>query len=453
MNSKYFFVFFLITFYFNVMETSGQMSRDMDGCLLRYKGEFDRITFDQIHEKISFSLFLPTAMGKKIIHTENIKFLVLGKGQKGSVISPIISGPSNIDNYFSSEKGEVHFRPGTVGEINVYFPEPISEIHISSPDPFIQKSLEKQLPAKFLSFDEKEQVANPRLDCAKRILFLLDGSSSMKKEEKMGIQTAVMQGLVEKNSEVEIAMMAFDQEVMLSTEYFSLDEQVDKNQLSMKLKDYAENQVDHTSVTDWSMALQAVGEMEERPDLVYLITDAPPNCAYQKKMSRTQAHYEAVHIANELKASGIRIVGIGAQGVNDHNAPHWFGLLSGNNAGKKGLPSEHGDYYILDDFSELAEVLKQQPFNCADKTSKTEKSVTIFPNPAKNTISILFNQYEIEELSRIGVYNMLGEHIYSNESVEMNMELQITDWPPGTYKVLLYDQDDQIIESNEFVKF
>jgi hypothetical protein len=78
---------------------------------------------------------------------------------------------------------------------------------------------------------------------------------------------------------------------------------------------------------------------------------------------------------------------------------------------------------------------KQEGIITVRSTSLENDIVEIFPNPAKETLSIRVNSSN-EEIATILIYNTLGQNIYSetiNTGVTSLMQLNVSDYDKGTY--------------------
>ncbi|MGB1248421.1 MAG: T9SS type A sorting domain-containing protein, partial [Chitinophagales bacterium] len=68
----------------------------------------------------------------------------------------------------------------------------------------------------------------------------------------------------------------------------------------------------------------------------------------------------------------------------------------------------------------------------------------LYPNPTEDVLYVNFEDIAVENL-RLNVYNILGEEIYSQESIETEeLRINTNQWSTGVYTVRVYNENDYI---------
>jgi len=82
--------------------------------------------------------------------------------------------------------------------------------------------------------------------------------------------------------------------------------------------------------------------------------------------------------------------------------------------------------------------------NVAIETPGTERSVTVFPNPARDRIFINFNGNRSSGM-QIKLINTLGQTIYTETFPGSSAEIPVTGFPAGLYSLMLTNEQDSSI--------
>jgi hypothetical protein len=77
-------------------------------------------------------------------------------------------------------------------------------------------------------------------------------------------------------------------------------------------------------------------------------------------------------------------------------------------------------------------------------------SIKIYPNPAKDTFTILFK--DISNIKNVEIYNTLGKLVYQNKQINDVLEFKNTSLKTGVYLVRAFSRDNQIFHSKLILK-
>ncbi len=90
--------------------------------------------------------------------------------------------------------------------------------------------------------------------------------------------------------------------------------------------------------------------------------------------------------------------------------------------------------------------LMASEISCAQSSAQELNiAFTVYPNPARGTISIKFKEY-VAEIGSIGVYNSIGQEVYSTTTVLFDtMKVDLPDIVPGVYWVKVGGQTEKFI--------
>ncbi len=93
-------------------------------------------------------------------------------------------------------------------------------------------------------------------------------------------------------------------------------------------------------------------------------------------------------------------------------------------------------------------VINKFPTN-VPKTTRPDENITLYPNPAKNELNVLFNADA--DVKIISIYNLIGKavNVYrltSNNSAKLDIE----NMPSGVYFLRMIDSKGQVIATRKF---
>jgi hypothetical protein len=110
--------------------------------------------------------------------------------------------------------------------------------------------------------------------------------------------------------------------------------------------------------------------------------------------------------------------------------------------------SAPASYLYIDDVSVSADTSTCLS-TAIDEVSNKEDLITVFPNPATNTITIEFPKAVV---SNIAIYNLLGEEVFSttNNKLETTNNIDVSALPGGVYIVEV--KSPQVYKVGKFVK-
>ncbi len=81
-------------------------------------------------------------------------------------------------------------------------------------------------------------------------------------------------------------------------------------------------------------------------------------------------------------------------------------------------------------------------------TIKSEDEVTLFPNPARNAINVVYNASL--GVKNIGVYNLIGKMVSVYKVGNTSAKLDIDELPAGIYFVRLFDVQGRTVATRKF---
>lgn len=280
----------------------------------------------------------------------------------GEPVIPVFSIDGNNRDIFIEDTDVIfqHIR----GSIPVYFTDVVDSVKLEYSNSH-GLNLDQYLRLEDLRvLESKEIVPNPQMPAlteGHHIMIAIDGSSSVGKEDRQFIYSAIRRlvgslSFTERDSAVSI--LDFGTEINGVFEFRS------KKTFHKKLKTFRKRKYASASVryTNWSTVFKKA--LEEKPKTLFLMTDGWSNY-FDESQSNFTAHLsQLVDYANALKENGTRIVFIGA-GLH-----HTTGsvqlveqLLSGSSsqnwrAGTYAQPLNvhQTDFIALDDFELLTEI-------------------------------------------------------------------------------------------------
>ncbi len=413
--------------------------------------------FDEPTKNLMFSVSPSAFIARASQTPKNIEIEINGLGLKGEKIIPQFSVPTNDASLISISDNRIQVKAGLIADIHVYFKQELSELVITSNNKTALQKIEQQ----FYSFQVEEFVKNPSIDCINHIALMLDGSGSMKFEERIQIKENIenwLQMMRTEQPEVSISILMFDNEAVTLIDRINVTDQA---KIATALKNYVNLQQNRH--TDWSKAfnyLRNFSVEEQRPDLIVFITDTPPNYLDTKETTGVVSLSHASNAANQLKAMGIRLVAIGTDKFNNHNIDQWFPFISGFE--QRGLnksvtsatpPTIHKNNYIaLDHYHELEEILKSINTQCLTDSEKKRASLDIYPNPSAALFNIELKLPDAGNYS-LEVFDFLGRRVWEKKQISHTEQIVANDWPAGTYLLHCIEKDSKkIIVTQPFVK-
>jgi len=89
-----------------------------------------------------------------------------------------------------------------------------------------------------------------------------------------------------------------------------------------------------------------------------------------------------------------------------------------------------------------ASTVKSSKSNSSDRTNNpvsvgeisTDKTISVFPNPNHGNFIIRLTDYK-SQITKVNLYNMMGELIYQKSIINSNTEIQISEIPKGVYQL------------------
>lgn len=87
-------------------------------------------------------------------------------------------------------------------------------------------------------------------------------------------------------------------------------------------------------------------------------------------------------------------------------------------------------------------LISAKRINSSD-TTVFEKNITIYPNPTNGIITLEIEGLEIDDNSKIVIYDIQGEEVYSKENIDNNLIIDLTDQVSGVYLLDIYINDER----------
>lgn len=140
-----------------------------------------------------------------------------------------------------------------------------------------------------------------------------------------------------------------------------------------------------------------------------------------------------------LADANVTLAGSGSSTTNNEGVA-WHTSEGGNlnyTVSRRGYFSTSGTVQIPETTSETI-YMTFNP-NAVDNLNQTQ--INVYPNPAKNQISI-----DGCQKMQINIYNLLGELIYANTSNTNTLEINTSTWPSGTYLIKTQNARESIIK-------
>ena len=85
-------------------------------------------------------------------------------------------------------------------------------------------------------------------------------------------------------------------------------------------------------------------------------------------------------------------------------------------------------------------------YSIINTSSTTENyKLIVYPKPAKSNITIDIIGDDILNNKELVIYNILGEHIYTTETVaNTSINLDVNSWKPGVYSIVVKMKDNNL---------
>ncbi|MBT8198159.1 MAG: VWA domain-containing protein, partial [Acidimicrobiia bacterium] len=222
---------------------------------------------------------------------------------------------------------------------------------------------------------------NPNLgrSCGARVIFILDESSSIyaegATEDVRDAAEAFFTALADTGSE--LAVIEFAGAARLVIPYTEITNGTGGT-LDTVFRDYLTNDYFPLGVTNWQAPLQIAETLNDGPDgvadLVLIFTDGNPNTNEDGFVGEVPALASALPVADAVKAQGSHMFGVGVGGL-DLTVENLIAIT-----GPDEWPAAsilESDYVLVNNFSDLPEVLAQFSIAFCGGTVEVIKSVEI----------------------------------------------------------------------------
>ncbi|MDY0143256.1 MAG: T9SS type A sorting domain-containing protein [Bacteroidales bacterium] len=104
---------------------------------------------------------------------------------------------------------------------------------------------------------------------------------------------------------------------------------------------------------------------------------------------------------------------------------------------------------IISDNQEVSEIKTANQNPLVDIITSTEKSISVYPNPANTTLIVFFNKYSDEKIN-VKIFDNSGKQISSIKNANRITEINVSDFQPGFYTVLISHGKE--VYSEKFIK-
>lgn len=130
----------------------------------------------------------------------------------------------------------------------------------------------------------------------------------------------------------------------------------------------------------------------------------------------------------------------------------------GNATGSEGNVSYSVGQVVYSTITDASGIVSQgvqqayEIFTLGTKNQVINLSLSVFPNPAKENLTLQFNQYNNEKLS-YQLFNMQGKLLITGELKNEQTTIDTISLPSGTYIINVTDQENNKIQSFKIIKY
>jgi len=136
-------------------------------------------------------------------------------------------------------------------------------------------------------------------------------------------------------------------------------------------------------------------------------------------------------------------------GIGNYFQPHSLNIVSPFTLPFDGYLELHTLFYGSYECSFPLSIADTTTVGIPDNAEMT--TLSIYPNPASDIVSIDVGEYNNNQLFELRILNQLGQGIYSGPANQSTIQVQVGEFKPGFYSVMMTDKNDQIIATKKLI--